>query len=315
MNTAEVWPAYGTDWRFLCPSCRDVELDDLGGCAQCSACYATAGGVLELLPVQRRAEFASFLAGYSRIRAAEGRGSAVSTYYMNLPLCPGNHPLADQWRIRSRSFRVLSSLLTRELGTGARVLDLGAGCGWLSHRLATQGMRPCAIDINLDEQDGLRASRHFAARFPCVEAEFDDLPVPAAIADAAVFNASLHYSIDLDRTFREVLRTVRPGGLLVVLDSPVYRDAASGQQMVVEQHADFESRFGDRSDRLANIGFLTFADLDRLASRFGLAWNFRRPWYGWRWAARPAIARALGQREPATFAVIYARRPPGGSVS
>lgn len=301
------------DWRFLCPACSDIELDEQGYCPACSARYATDGGVLLLLSAQRRAEFSSFLAGYSRIRAAEGRGSADSKYYRNLPLCPGEHPLADQWRIRARSFRVLSSLLTRELGIGARVLDLGAGCGWLSHSLAAQGMRPCAIDINLDEQDGLRASRHFAATFPCVEAEFDDLPVPTAIADAAVFNASLHYSVDLDRTFREVLRTVRPGGLLAVVDSPVYRDAASGQRMVVEQHADFESRFGDRSDRLASIGFLTFADFDRLASRFGLTWSVSRPWYGWRWAVRPAIARALGQREPATFAVFYARRPPGGS--
>lgn len=309
MNPSEVRPAYAADWQFLCPSCRDVQLDDRGGCTECGARYASESGVLELLSVQRRAEFSSFLAGYSRIRAAEGRGSAASAYYLNLPSCPGDHPLADQWRIRARSFQVLSSLLTRELGIGARVLDLGAGCGWLSYRLAAQGMRPCAIDINLDEQDGLRASRHFAAGFPCVEAEFDDLPLPAAIADAAVFNASLHYSVDLDGTFREVLRTVRPGGLVVVVDSPVYRDAASGQQMVVEQHEDFESRFGDRSDRLDSVGFLTFAELDRLASRFGLAWNFRRPWYGWRWALRPAIARALGRREPATFAVIYARRP------
>jgi len=132
----------------------------------------------------------------------------------------------------------------------------------------------------------------------------------AGIADAAIFNASLHYSSDLDRTFRELLRIVKPGGLIAVVDSPIYRDATSGHQMVFEQHADFESRFGDRSDRLASVGFLTFDDLDRLARRFGLAWSISRPWYGWRWAARPIIARALGRREPATFAIVHARRPP-----
>jgi hypothetical protein len=101
---------------------------------------------------------------------------------------------------------------------------------------------------------------------------------------------------------------------VIVVDSPIYRDATSGQQMVIEQHAGFESRFGDRSDRLASVGFLSLGDLDRLARQCGLVWRFNRPWYGWRWAVRPAIARVLGRREPATFAVIYARRPPGGSV-
>ncbi len=204
---------------------------------------------------------------------------------------------------------MLSSLLARELRTGARVLDLGAGSGWLSHRLAAQGLRPCAVDVNLDDQDGLRASRHYDFRFPCLEAEFDRLPVPSAYADAAIFNASLHYSTDLERSFREALRVVRPGALLIVVDSPIYHDAESGRQMVIEQHGDFERRFGDRSDHLASIGFLTFDDFDRLARQFALRWRFQRPWYGWRWAVRPAIAWLRRMREPATFAVVSARKP------
>lgn len=300
----------GADWQFLCPACGNVELDECGRCPACDACYASDSGVLQLLKAERRRELAPFLAGYSRIRAAEGRGSAASSYYTELPQCPAGHPLAHQWRIRARSYRRLSSLLSQELAIGALVLDLGAGCGWLSHKLAAQNLRPCAIDINTNDQDGLRASRHFATRFPCVEAEFDSLPMNAGIADAAIFNASLHYSTDLERTFREILRIVKPGGLIIVLDSPIYRDAASGRQMVVEQHADFELRFGDRSDRLASVGFLTFADLDRLSRRFGLTWRVSRPWYGWRWAIRPAIAAVLGRREPATFAIVHARRPP-----
>lgn len=296
-------------WKILCPICRAVELNDHGRCPGCASQFATTGGVWHLLSEHRRGELASFLASYSRIRLAEGRGSADSSFYTALPGCPANHVLAGQWRIRARSFRALLLLLARELKTGARVLDLGAGSGWLSHRLAAQGLRPCAVDINLDEQDGLRANRHFGVRFPCLEAEFDVLPFPANVADAAIFNASLHYSTDLSRTFCEVLRVLKPGGLVVLVDSPIYRDATSGQQMVIEQHADFERRFGDRSDRLASIGYLTFSDLDRLARQFGLDWRVHRPWYGWRWAVRPAIAWLQKRREPATFAIVHARRP------
>ncbi len=296
------------DWRVQCPACRTAALDDHGRCPGCTATFESIDGVRRLLSDRRRAELAPFLASYSRIRLAEGRGLPSRAHYAALPECPADHPVAGQWRIRRRSFRLLSSFLARELPAGARVLDLGAGSGWLSHRLAMQGLRPCAVDVNLDMQDGLGANRNYDIRFPCLEAEFDSLPLPPDCADAAIFNASLHYCTDLERTLQEVLRVLKPGGLLVVVDSPIYRDAASGRTMVIEQHRDFEQRFGDRSDHVASIGFLVFEDFDRMAKRFGLRWRFQRPWYGWRWAVRPLLARLRGQREPATFAVVSARK-------
>lgn len=298
-----------TGWPILCPACRSAGLGQDGRCAACAASYEAGGGVLELLSAERRAELQGFLASYTRIRHAEGRGHDDSGYYRALPACPANDPLAGQWRIRQRSFLALRALLARDPGAGARVLDLGAGCGWLSHRLAQLGFRPCAIDINLDESDGLRACRHYGVRFPCIESTFDDLPLAAGSVDVVIFNASLHYSTDLERTVREAMRVLRPGGRLVILDSPIYHDKASGRQMIVEQHADFERRFGDRSDSLASAGYLTFAGLERLARMLDIAWSMRRPWYGWRWALRPALARMRGTREPATFAIVHARRP------
>jgi ubiquinone/menaquinone biosynthesis C-methylase UbiE len=190
------------------------------------------------------------------------------------------------------------------------VLDLGAGVGWLSHRAAQLGHQPLAVDLSVDELDGLgAASCHLADGWPLVQAEFDRLPLADAQADVTVFNASLHYSVDLAATLAEALRVTRPDGAVVVMDSPIYRADAAGAAMVAERAADFERRFGTRSDAMPSVGYLTDDGIAALGRQLGVRWQTVVPWYGWRWAARPWQARLRRQRERSRFAVLVARRP------
>ena len=136
----------------------------------------------------------------------------------------------------------------------------------------------------------------------------DALPFADAQADVVVFNASLHYSTDYVRTIGEALRVLRPGGSIVVLDSPIHRHDSSGRQMVAERHADFERRFGTRSDSVASIEYLTGSMLDDIGRRLDLRWRHHRTWYGVRWAVRPWVARVRRRRAPSRFVVLVATR-------
>ena len=57
-----------------------------------------------------------------------------------------------------------------------RLLDLGAGNGWLSYHLARRGHEAAAVDLTVNDFDGLGAHVHFDAPFTPVQAEFDHLP-------------------------------------------------------------------------------------------------------------------------------------------
>ncbi|MCY2990272.1 MAG: methyltransferase domain-containing protein [Planctomycetota bacterium] len=303
-----------SDWPLTCPACRtplgipaagDCQL----GCPRCGQGYECTDGIWCFLPTARRAFFEPFLRDYTRIRIAEGRGSASADFYRSLPACESSHPLAWQWSLRWRTFDCLCGRVLADLGSGLKVLDLGAGVGWLSNRLSLLGHCPCAVELSDDGQDGLGAARHYAPRWPRLRAEFDRLPLADAIADVAIYNASLHYSTDYRVTLREALRVLRPGGRIVVLETPVYRREESGRQMLAERHADFERRYGTRSDQLPSQGFLTWAMIGQLAGELGVRWERHRPWYGWRWALRPWLARLKRRREPSTFAVLVMQVP------
>jgi SAM-dependent methyltransferase len=246
-----------------------------------------------------------FLQDYSKVRSAEGRASGSSDYYRALPFKDLTGRNTTQWSIRARSFRYFTRRILPP--KPCAVLDLGAGNCWFSNRLAEMGHCPVAVDIFSDAQDGLRAASHYAVRFPRVEAEFDSLPFPSGRFDLAVFNSSIHYSQDYRKTLAEALRCVRPGGQVVIVDSPVYFEREHGERMRFERYTNFERQYGFASNALGSIEFLDLEMLNQLSRELSLTWTIYRPWYGWRWHFRPLIARLRGRRPPSHFWILEGR--------
>lgn len=296
--------------QLACPVCRGrlARVQTGWSCGLCQRDYAVVDGIAHFLPPDRERHFEAFLHDYTVVRLGEGRANENPAYFRRLPEPTPGDPLAEQWRMRARSWAAVQRRLVPGGPPALAVVDVGAGTGWLSNRLSQRFHDAAAVDLTIDPADGLGAARHFTTEFGRYQAEMDALPLADGCADLVIFNASLHYSTDLERTLREALRVMTPTGRLVVMDSPIYRREADGQAMVDERHADFEKRFGTRSDSVPSVGFLTPDRLDALASTLGIRWQEHSVWYGWRWAWRPWRARLRRRRAPSRFALLVARR-------
>jgi SAM-dependent methyltransferase len=256
---------------------------------------------------------AQFVREYRTVRRAEGWGSRDARYYRALPYRDLSGRFEAIWRIRARSFdtflrRVLQPM---EAGQRLRVLDLGAGSGWLAYRLQRRGHWVMAIDVLDDPLDGLGAMRCYAdgAALRPVLAEFDHLPLAAeTLVDLVVFNASLHYSTDYCRTLQETLRVLEPRGTLVILDSPMYSDPTSGARMVQEREARFLATYGFASNALAHEHFLTPRRLARVGAELGILWRSYAPRLNLRTSLGRHVNGLRARREPARFPVIVGSR-------
>lgn len=246
---------------------------------------------------------------YAALRAREGR--AGSQTQLALPYLASG-PLAVQWRIRARTYdrfvRAVVVPLERYLGRPLRVLDLGAGAGWLAARLAARGHEALAVDLRLDGVDGLAAGRPLIRDVPGrvgrVAADFQALPVARAMFDLAVFNASLHYATDSTRALAEAKRAVVPGGRLAILDSPFYRSAGSGEAMKREKERRTRETLPDLADGLLALPFVEYFTAGRLAevaAPLHLSFSRLRVRYPLRYELRGLVARLSGAREPSRF--------------
>lgn len=302
-------------WRWSCPACRValVAAADGARCAACGLSFPQIDGIWRCLLPDDTSRFAAFAREYATIRASEGWQHDDDAYFRALPHVPPDDPLAALWQRRARSYALLldRAIVPRERPPARplAILDLGAGNCWLAHRLATRGHRVAAIDLIISDWDGLGAHRRYdTAAITPIQATFDRLPLADAVADLAIFDATLHYSANYAATLAAALRALRPDGQIVILDSPLYRDPRSGARMVSERAQTYRQRHGFPSDILGGLGYLTPALLAELATRLGLRWRVLHATSPLRRTLRHTIDRLRHGRETAAMPLIIGHR-------
>lgn len=306
------------DLLLRCPGCRHetAPLSSVGAegwrCPSCGFHLAKRNGILHALPVERRGYYANFAEEYLTIRRDEGRGSEDPAHYLALPYRDTTGRLSAQWAMRAKTYRYFERKILRgleqELSGALNVLDLGAGPGWLSYRLALRGHRPVAVDLLDDPLDALGAAHHYHAalgrEFPAIQAEFDNLPLADSQFDLAIFNASFHYATDYRQTLQEVRRCMRWAARIVILDTPIYERYQHGERMREERHQQYQSQYGFRSDSVPSMEYLDQSMMRDLSKDLNLRWKVYRPWYGWPWHLRPLKSRLTRSRPPSRFWIL-----------
>lgn len=260
---------------------------------------------------------ARFGEAYAHQRAAEGRAYLIDDL-LSLPHLK-HGPLKAQWAVRARTFEAFERRVLRPLvlarGRPLDLLDLGAGNGWLSYRIAMAGHRTTALDIRADAIDGLGAATPYVARcegrMAVLSAPFEAIPLAGASMDICLFNAALHYATDLAEVLAEAARVARPDGIIAILDSPFYQTEEAGLAMVAEKMEMAGARFGELAGVLTSIAFVEFLTVERLkaaSADLSLEWRRERVRYPLGYELRPLRARLRGERPPSRFDLWIGQR-------
>lgn len=293
--------------KFICPRCQHILQkfsDQEFHCIVDHLSFQQVDGIWRFLLPERETHYAQFIKDYETIRSLEGRQSKEPSYYRSLPFKDTSGRFSTDWRIRAASYQFLERM------TPARstVIDLGAGNGWLSNRLAAAGHEVYAVDLLVNEEDGLGAWKFYQNKFSPIQAEFSKLPFADGFASQLIFNASFHYSENYEEVLKEALRVTQVDGRIIIMDSPVYHHAESGEKMVEERKAAFLLKYGFASDSLDSKNYITHDQMKTLGEKQGIRWKHIKPFYGLRWILRPWWARLRNHREPAEFGLWVGMR-------
>ncbi len=195
---------------LMCPACGASPEPAIERCVACGRLLLTASGVLDLLNDADRAEADRFAREYRELRLAEGW---VGKDGREDPA--GGDP--GRWRARVRAVEDAARIIEAGSGPSPLVLDAGSGGGWAARMLG--GAEVIAVDLLEPQASG-------ASGAVVVRGDMCRLPVRDGAADAALYVASLHYS-PVDEAVAEAARVLRPEGLLIALESPIYGAATA----------------------------------------------------------------------------------------
>jgi len=102
------------------------------------------------------------------------------------------------------------------LRPGERVVDIGAGPGFLVAEMAAEGARVVAVDPSASMRE---LARGRDVDFEVVDGSAERLPLPDGSVDAAVATQVLEYVPDVPGALAEIRRVLRPGGRVLLLDT------------------------------------------------------------------------------------------------
>lgn len=163
----------------------------------------------------------AFPADYILLRKKENRVFTDETV-RSLPDIAADHPMKKEWDIRKHSLQKLIGYL-REKKSVERILELGCGNGWLSHRLAISlPARVYAMDVNETELTQGSAIFNKIENLNFILGDVFSFDHKQQRFDIIVLAASIQYFPDFTRIVKKLLTLLEQGGEIHLLDSPFY---------------------------------------------------------------------------------------------
>lgn len=222
--------------------------EGLLSCEQCGHKAAIADGIADLLydPPPTVVREAAGLARFAEVMRRDGWDRER---VLRLP-----HEPDPYWDGQRMAFDALLEAV--DFAPGQRVLDVGSNTCWASAAFARRGLELIALDIASHELQGLRTADWWMERdgthFERVLGTMFDVPLASGTLDHVFCCEVLHHNSlrTLVRTFREVHRVLKPGGVLSViretLRTPLRPQLRPGHEVAEfegNEHAFFASTY------------------------------------------------------------------------
>lgn len=152
----------------------------------------------------------------------------------------------------SEEFAEVLSLVRTYRPNAQHVLDMPAGNGIGSFAFAREGYSVTSIEPDPSASVGRGAvqfvlQQHALANVQIVEAYGEELPLPDAAFDVAYIRQGLHHARNMTQMLAEVIRVLKPGGIVIATREPVVDDYEQSLKTFLDAQPDHKLYGGENA--------------------------------------------------------------------
>jgi ubiquinone/menaquinone biosynthesis C-methylase UbiE len=171
----------------------------------------------------------------------------IYTSYLSADLVENCHRFRE-----SQEFAEVLKLIRLHHPDARRVLDIPAGNGIGSYAFASSGYDVVAVEPDFSASVGLKAiefvkDQESLSNIHLAAALAENLPFETASFDLAYIRQGLHHAHDLKKMVADVVRVLKPGGLLIASREPVVDDYYESLQKFLDAQPDHQLYGGENA--------------------------------------------------------------------
>lgn len=205
--------------------------------------------------------------------------------------------------VSPEAMRATIEMLVSEIGGRTPCLEIGVGTGRIAVPLEEAGVPVVGLDLS---RPMLAKARGKSRDLPLVEADATALPVAAGAFGSAIGSWVLHLVADIGVTVSELMRAVRPGGIVLIsyasfgksvwteLTERFAREAGAEMRRVTDDKQEaIDDAFASRGARVRRLPPI---ENRRTASWEEMIGNLEAGLYSWTWTLDEHTRRSAGER-------------------
>lgn len=170
-----------------------------------------------------------FERNYLELRQRENRVYS-DEIVRNLPGFDGPYSQKKEWMLRKITLtKLIAHFKSRR--DKIRLLELGCGNGWLSHRLAIS-LNADIFGLDINEMELRQGARLFSdcRNLTFIHGDIFTVDIRKESFDIILLPSSIQYFPDLRQLLNRLLELLKPDGEIHIVDSPIYKSSIESQE-------------------------------------------------------------------------------------
>lgn len=215
-------------------------LDGVLECVSCEKAYPVVSGVALLAVIDRT--WAPMLKEFaSRIEISE-RVELDGDFEKDREAARDYHEA-----VRRNADELLEESLSKvKIGEGTRVLEVGAGLGEFSGRMADMGANVVSMDVEWSNLHFTLANDVYGSYFSRVMGDANRIPFKDSTFDVTCCRSTLHHLDHIGGAIKEMARVTKPGGQILLISEPI-RSMLDDEEEYLKGIFDYEQGLNERT--------------------------------------------------------------------